>query len=154
MLYGDFDSVELCRENHALYAALKFWRDQAATTPDGRHELGDGIFAMIKSFAPKPREERRYETHVQYADIQCVLEGDETIYVRPPEGLKVQEDFLAERDVVFYNQPEDCIPEQPFLMLPGHFLLLCPEDAHKPECLTSFDAGRKIVLKVPMVLLR
>jgi uncharacterized protein, YhcH/YjgK/YiaL family len=153
MLYGDFDSVEMFKSHAALYEALVFWRDKAASLADGKYDLGKGMSAQIKGFAPQPREERRYETHAKYADIQCVLAGDETIYVRPPAGLEVQEYLVEERDVVFYEQPADGAAEMAFLMRPGLFLLLCPEDAHKPECFTTVPVGRKIVFKIPVSML-
>lgn len=154
MLYGSLNDIEWLKGNKALYAALRFLRDRAAAEPDGRHDLEDGVFVTSRHFEPQPRDMRRYEAHIRYADIQCVLEGDETIYVRPPEGLAVEEDKLAGSDVVLYARPADGAPEQDFVMRPGHFLVLCPEDAHKPECLTSAAKGRKAVAKIPVTLLK
>lgn len=154
MLYGSLTNIEWLKGNKVLYAALAFLRDKAADEPNGRHDLEDGVFVTSKNFVPQPRDIRRYETHAKYADIQCVLEGDETTYVRAPEGLIVQEDKLAERDAVFYNQPADDMPEQDFVMRPGYFLVLCPEDAHKPECLTTAAKGRKAIAKIPMISLK
>lgn len=153
MIYGDVSGVELFKGQNALYQSLLFWRDKAAGLPDGRHDLADGMFAQIKHYSPAPREERRYEAHIKYADIQCVLEGEEMIYVRPIPGLTIQEDALAERDVVFYDQPADGVTELPCLIRPGFFILLYPEDAHKPECLVSASPCRKLVIKIPMSLL-
>jgi YhcH/YjgK/YiaL family protein len=153
MLYGSFDNLEWFKGNKALYEALTFLRDKAASAADGRHDLADGVFVTVKNFTPQPREQRRYETHVKYADIQYVFEGDETIYVRAPKGLKAQEDHLADRDIVYYHQPDDGADEMAFVLRPGFFLLLLPEDAHKPECLTSVPSGRKAIAKVPMTQL-
>ncbi len=152
MLYGNTSNAEWFA-NKALREAVAFLRDKAPAAADGRYELSDGAYVMIKAFSPQPREQRRYETHVKFADIQCVLEGDETICVRPPEGLRVEEEHLAERDIAYYHQPGDGAPEQDFVMRPGFFLLLCPEDAHKPECLTTVAQGRKAVVKIPMTSL-
>jgi YhcH/YjgK/YiaL family protein len=154
MIFGDLSNIELYKGNKALYEAVAFLRDKAATAADGRHDLSGGMFVTVKAYEPKPRDGRRYETHVKYADVQYVFEGDETIYVRRPEGLAEQENFLAERDIVYYDQPSDGLPEQGFVMRKGVFLLLCPEDAHKPECLTTVPNGRKAIVKIPMTLLK
>lgn len=153
MLYGDISSVELFKGHRALYEALTFWRDKAPGLADGRYDLQDGMFAQIKGYEPKPRDERRYETHVKFADIQCVLEGEEMLYVRAVPGLKVFSDALSERDVAHYEQPDDGAEELPCLLRPGFFVLVCPEDAHKPECLVGAEKARKLILKIPMALL-
>ncbi len=150
MLYGD---VWVGIVGGAAGEALRFVRDAAAGLADGRHELGDGMYAEIRQYRPAPAGEKRYESHARYIDVQCVLEGEEGIYVRPVAGLEVGEDLLRDRDVVFYRDPAPGGEEQLFVMTPGKFLLLPPEDAHKPECLTRFAEGRKVVCKIPVALL-
>lgn len=157
MLYGDFTAVALSKGNGALHGALAFWRDRAAGLPDGRYELEDGVFAQIKEVTAKAKDGPRYEYHVRYADIQCVLDGEEMIYVRPTEGLAVADDKLEEKDVAYFSEPADGDGELSLVMRPGFFVLLYPEDAHKPECAVgAADLGkahRKIIFKIPMNLL-
>lgn len=154
MLYGDFSSIDLLKGHKTLHDVLVYWRDNASSLADGKHDLFDGIFAQAKTYSPGPKAEKRYETHVKYADIQCVLEGEEFIYVTPREQLTLKEEFLADRDVAFYHPPAPAAGEMAFLMRPGNFLLLYPEDGHQPDCKTTSDNNRKVIFKIPMTLLK
>lgn len=153
MLYGDFDSVEMCTGNKALLEVLRFWRDKSAELADGKYELSSGMWGQFRGYNPAPRDQRRYEKHDKFADVQCVVEGEELLYVREIDGLEIDEDKRPEKDLVFYKQPTDGKPEYPFLLRPGNFIVLYPHEAHKPECLTTVSAGRKVVFKIPMTLL-
>lgn len=157
MIFGELDALEQFRERKALYEALKFLKNDASALPDGRHDIVDGMFADIKRYNPAPKSGRLFESHVRYADVQCVLEGEEVIFVRPRLELRTREDLLEERDLVYYHEPADgqesAEVEIPFLMRPGYFLLLPPADVHKTECLTTAASGRKVILKLPVELL-
>ena len=149
MIYGYILSMEQCRISDSLKYALEFLRDRADDLPDGRHDLVDGMYAEIKKYAPAPAGKRSFESHVRYIDVQCVLDGEEEILVRPKAGLSIKEDLLNEKDIVFYHDPAETGNQYSFVMRPGTFLLLLPEDAHKTECVTTVSAGRKVILKIP-----
>lgn len=153
MLYGCIDSVDRYLQLAPLEYALRFISERAGILPDGRHDLPDGMYAEIKRYNPAPRAMRQYEAHVRYADVQCVLEGEEEILARPLAGLTMTENLLAEKDIAFFRDPEDVDGQYAFVMRPGVFLLLYPEDAHKTECLTTSPAGRKVIFKIPVAQL-
>ncbi|MCC8165207.1 MAG: YhcH/YjgK/YiaL family protein [Planctomycetes bacterium] len=151
MLYGTMDITDLFDLPFPLPAALTFLRDVAPTISDGRHDLPDGMYVEIKHYSPASVEERPFESHIRYADVQVVLEGEEQIHVRPcNDSLPVKEDCLAERDIIFCHDPEPSSDLRVFPMTPGYFLLLLPNDAHKAECLTTVTSGRKAILKIPL----
>lgn len=153
MLYGIAEhAIDPHLNRAALERALRFLVGEAAALPDGRHELGEGIYVAIKRYRPGPAADKRFETHVEHADIQYVIEGGETIYTAPLSGLAVTEDLLATDDVRFHAEPPAGSALE-FHLRPGSFLLLLPEDAHKPECFCGFSEGRKAIAKIPMALL-
>ena len=154
MLYGITSQAIDPRLNREVFdRALHFLHKVAAALPDGRHELGDGIHVIIKHYQPQEAAVRRYESHIAYADIQYVFEGGEIIYVTPSTGLPVSEDRLAADDARFHIDPLAGSPVREFHLLPGSYLYLPPEDAHKAECLCGFAEGRKAIVKIPMTLL-
>lgn len=153
MLYGDFNAVEMCTGNKALLEVLRFWKKKGAGLADGKYDLSDGMWGQLRAYNPAPREKRRYEKHDVFADVQCVIEGEELLYVRSDKGLEIDEDKRPEKDIVYYKQPTDGAPEYPFLLRPGNFIVLYPDEAHKPECIVNATSGRKIVFKIPMSLL-
>lgn len=148
MLYADFAGFPLlCTGAAALDAAIDFLSRDAAVLPDGRHDLSGGMFAEIRCYQPAPYDERRWECHTRHIDIHCVLEGEEMVYSRPLRGMAVTEDHLTERDVAFLAEPEG--KGSPLLLAPGFFAVLFPDDAHKSECRTHCETGRKVVVKIP-----
>ncbi len=151
MLYGTMDYVDMYELPFPLPTAIYFLREKAAKLADGRHELPDGMYIEIKHYSPAPAEERPYESHILYADVQVVLEGEEEIHVLPySDSLPVKEDLLAERDIAFYTDPEVTPDRRVFTMTPGYFLFLTPNDVHKAECRTTVEFGRKAILKIPL----
>ena len=152
MLYGELEDFKsgLCTSS-ALKAAVAFLLEKANAGEDGRVDLTDGIFADVKHYNPLPAAQRSYESHVEYVDVQCVLEGEEVVYVRTVDGLKPKEEY-PERDLTFYHEPPEGL-EYPVYLRPGLFLVLFPKDAHKTECLLKTPNCRKVVMKVPAGLM-
>ncbi|MCL4694738.1 MAG: YhcH/YjgK/YiaL family protein [Candidatus Hydrogenedentes bacterium] len=118
-----------------------------ADVADGRYELdGDNLFCMVQSYETKPRDEQEFEAHREYADIQILLEGKESILWAPREGLSVSKPY--EPDFEFYS----LIPGATDLVLrPGQFCVFMPDDAHAP-CITHETpcTVRKAVVKVKL----
>lgn len=149
MIYADLsDFLAMAAPGKALAVAVEFLRDRAADLPDGRHELGDGMYAEIRAYSPAPAGERRWERHAKFVDVHCVLEGAEEMLVRPSEGMTVSEDLLAAKDLAFLEEPADG-GALVLRLFPGRFLMTQPWDAHKSECRCGVDRGRKAVVKIP-----
>ncbi|MCC5025303.1 MAG: YhcH/YjgK/YiaL family protein [Candidatus Synoicihabitans palmerolidicus] len=70
-----------------------------------RVDLADGVFALEQVYEGKRPKEGRFEAHEMYV-VQAMVSGDERMEVTTAKGLKVTEDALAERDVVFYVDGE------------------------------------------------
>ena len=117
-----------------------------ATVADGKYPiLGDEVVADVQSYTTQPESERRFETHDQHFDIQYMAEGEEFFGVCPRDGLKLLES-KPERDVEFWSSPEKY---SMVLLKKGEFIVVAPEDAHKPRCAVGTPAKvRKVVVKV------
>lgn len=149
MLFGNAEPVF---NDAALRKALEFLRERGPTLADGRHEMTDGMFAMVSTGVPGDPAGKLFETHVKYADLQYGLEGGERILVVPAEGMAVVDDRLEESDIRFHAEPGGGLVHD-FTLTPGAFLLLLPEDAHKPGCYAGFAECRKAVVKMPVGML-
>lgn len=108
---------------------------------------GDNVFVIINEYTTKSPDECDPESHRDYADIQIMLSGAEKFGYSPLEG---REPFIAydpEKDVAFYNLPEEDIN---YITLPaGQFIIFFPSDIHQPEVfLTQPALVKKAVLKV------
>jgi len=140
-----------------LRPAFEFLERHAGETlPEGRLDIdGDRLFALPQSYAPKPVEGARFESHRRYADVQYIADGAEMIGYAPTDTLALETPYDPEKDIAFYERPACYTP----IALPaGCFAVFYPEDAHMPCCRLDADATlrstsepvRKIVLKVKL----
>ena len=103
MIYDRFENLNLYAvPGSLLHRALVYARDVAADVADGRIEIdGERLYASVASYETGGRDERRFEAHRRYIDIQVLLAGEETIDVAldrrlaRPRGLR----RCARRDV-------------------------------------------------------
>lgn len=114
----------------------------------GRYELGEGVYAMVSEYNTLPASERKFETHENYFDIQCIVSGQENIVLTQRKVLKEAIPYDPVKDVTFYEEPEYCGGVG---LYAGDFLIVTPEDAHKPHCnLNGEHDVKKVVIKVPI----
>jgi len=131
--------------NERFEESFRFLEMLAPGTPDGRQDIdGDNVYCMVQSYETREREGQRFEAHRQYADIQMILAGEESILWMPVDDLKVVQPY--EPDIEFYA----LTPAPTELALtPRVFCVLFPHDAHAP-CIRhgSGTNVRKAVVKV------
>jgi YhcH/YjgK/YiaL family protein len=131
--------------NPRFAAGLEFIQTLQATAPEGRYDLdGENLYAMVQTYETRPREGHKFEAHRVYADIQCLLAGEEAILWAPTRGLTVVQPY--EPDIEFYALDPGATE---LVLIPGRFCVLFPQDAHAP-CTThrAPSAVRKAVVKV------
>ncbi len=142
-----FDTVENIKNYKGLgrvYKALEFLANtDFSKLPLGRAELdGDNIFYMVQEYETAP--ERDVEGHFKYIDIQALLEGEEIIGVAPISVEKTVKEERIDKDCCFYY-----CETQPIVMKAGYFLVLYPNDLHRPGVSVGAPAHcRKVVIKV------
>lgn len=148
MIYDRFENLQLCAQpGTRLHWALTYARGTLAAAADGRTDIdGDRLYASVATYETGPREERRFEAHRKYIDVQVLLEGEEVIDVSLDEHLPVIEAHDDARDVMFLGAPQRFAS---LAMTPGGFAVFHPHDAHRPGChLGKRSRVRKIVVKV------
>ncbi|MCC6695815.1 MAG: YhcH/YjgK/YiaL family protein [Candidatus Hydrogenedentes bacterium] len=114
---------------------------------DGTYEIqGRDLYCMLQSFDTTPVEGHEFEAHREYADIQYVLEGTESILWAPREGLALTKPYTP--DIEFFSltpAPTDLV------LSPGQFAVFMPDDAHAPCVAYKTPCRvRKAVLKVKL----
>lgn len=144
-------------ENAASYAGLHTGVDMvlkaaAAYTPEnfenGRVDLdGDRVFMNRFSYESNDPANAKYEAHRVYIDVMYIVEGEETIYVKPTTQLSnITMDYDPARDILMAEFDKDGTPVH---MTAGSFIVLMPQDAHAPGCwYESSKTVKKIVGKV------
>lgn len=139
MIVSTTDDIRLrCTDRNILRAA-DFLKTLTASTADGEVPIdGTNIFARIMTVQTQPREQRFFETHRNYIDVQFVFDGGQIIEWLPRSMFK-EEPYDADNDVIKYTQH----PAGTSILMGGHTVVVFyPEDAHRPLCM--FGAPAKI----------
>ena len=111
---------------------------------DGRYELlNNDIYANVQTYQTK--ENGLFEAHRQYIDLQFIASGYEKIGVTDIKNCKTITAYDEEKDVEFLESETFT----DIYMQEGDFLILYPEDAHKP-CITinTPTTVKKVVVKI------
>ena len=128
------------------YEFLK--RKDLATLPVGWIELEHGVRASVQRYDSFAWDANKFETHEKYFDVQYVIDGCEICGVCSREGLVEAVPYDSINDITFYEDPENY--SKVFLNA-GDFIVLSPEDVHKPRCAAGKSMPiKKIVVKVPV----
>lgn len=123
-------------------------RKDLAALPEGWVDLEHGVRASVQHYTTMPQEDLNFETHEKFFDIQYLIEGIELIGACTRVGLREKTPYHADNDTTFYEDPA---VSGAVLLRGGDFVVLAPEDAHKPRCIADDAmAVKKIVVKVPV----
>ena len=116
-----------------------------ATLAEGRHEIGEGCFALVSEYQTIAVEEAFIECHRRYVDIQVVISGVEQIGVCRSEACRS----------ISWNETNDVeVLQGEFDLMrltAGTFAVFLPQDGHMPKLQHGAPAPvRKVVVKVPV----
>lgn len=125
-------------------------RLQTDVIGDGRYELQNGVYANVETYMSQPREERKFENHRKYIDVQMIIEGEEIIELCPVNTFSASENcgYDAEKDIAFFINCKEGIKNK---LTKGDSLVIFPGQAHMPCVQTDTSAKvRKAVIKIPV----
>lgn len=116
----------------------------------GHYDFCDDTFANIDEYETKTFDNCKFEAHRNYIDIQLILDGVERLDFMPIDGLKVSEEYDAERDVMFFENPKEL--SDSVILSVGKFALIYPHEAHKPQIAIDNKPVKvkKAVVKIPV----
>ena len=113
---------------------------------DGKINIDNEIWANLQTYYTK--EDALFEAHRKYIDIQFMLAGQEKISVCDYKNCTTEIAYDEDKDIEFLtaNSWDD------IEMKTGDFLILYPENAHKPSISINNEVHhvRKLVIKVPV----
>ena len=106
---------------------------------------GKNVYAMCQVYETEGEQDRFYEAHREYIDIQMVVSGSELLRVSDVSGLKISTPYTHDGDFELY----DLVPGIDLHLGPGQFAVFFPHDAHVPK-LQSGEPSliQKVVVKV------
>ena len=145
--------------NANVYAGLNARIDAALSAmqtytpenyPEGRLELdGANLFLLFNRYDTHSAEGALSEAHRKYIDVMYMVDGEETIYVKPTAQLKhITQTYSADADALLAQTDADATPVR---LTAGSFIVLFPQDAHAPACDTDCSHSvKKIIAKVAL----
>ena len=114
---------------------------------EGIYEIyGKKVYANVQEY--KTKIDAKYENHRNYIDIQVVIKGKEKVGVTNISNCTSCIPYDSEKDLEFFDIKEE--DNEEFLNLyEGDFLVLFPQDAHKPSiAIDTPSFVKKVVVKV------
>ena len=123
------------------------------TIAPGTHLIqGKDMFANVECGKGKALQERRFELHRRYVDVQMLLTGHERQDYATSAAGDVLEDRLEKDDVAFHAVTG---PVHSLKMHPGMFVIYFPGELHAPGLRDgdNDEDYKKIVVKVAAKLL-
>lgn len=112
--------------------------DHTSLAP-GKYIVNDDFFYIVQEYNTKEPTEGRYEVHKKYIDIQYIASGKERIDITAAAFLQTDEPYNESTDVCFLKDPKHAAS---VTLGAGNYVILYPQDAHKP--------GLKIEASVPV----
>ena len=149
MIYDHIKNIGLYKGlTPALDLALDYIATVSADVENGTVQMEHGVKAVISSYETRLINEKGYEAHRRYADVQYVVSGRELVRCKPLEQVEESIPYDEAKDAARYT---DC-PGADLVIGKGYFLVVFPDDAHEP-CLAVDSQPllvKKVVMKVPM----
>jgi len=150
MIYDSIENIEIyCEQDDPIYKAVAFAGEFDTDKPDGTYPIeGDDIFAIVQSVTTENAEDKLFEAHQDFIDVQFVLDGCERqdVYLLDEEDVDVVKPYDAEKDVMFFKAGAFF---STVILRPGQFVVYGPQDGHCPCCLVSRSKKiRKVCVKI------
>jgi YhcH/YjgK/YiaL family protein len=141
----------LLYENFALAhkrlpEALAALKKLASENPkDGKYVIdGDNIFASVMTYDTLPENEKKFEIHERYMDIQYIIEGEEIIGDARLDALTSTDGDGT--DIAFFSMPQDY---NRIRFSKGELAVIFPREPHAPGVTYKKPCTvKKIVVKV------
>ncbi len=102
MIYDKIDNIATYEGlSKDIYEGLAFLRAMKEDIEIGVHVINPKVKAIVSEYTTKEVNEKGYEAHHEYIDIQYLISGEELVCNIPLEYLKEIKAYNNEKDVAF-----------------------------------------------------
>ena len=111
--------------------------------------LGRDLFVRIADYETGSADEKQFEAHTIYADLQYISAGSEIMDVSLEINPKPVTAYDQKADICFFENPQEISSVK---VSSGQFTFFYPGELHKPGCFADGKAGKvkKLVFKIKM----
>ena len=113
---------------------------------EGRIDINDNLFASLQSYQTLKADEKEFEVHEEYIDLQYLVTSSERIDFATKDSygkdyeIDKDGDFFLTKDIENYSE---------LILNEGDFAIFFPGEFHKPGCSPENDRQvQKIVFKI------
>lgn len=136
--------------NNAIKRCIEFLKDPMFPKEGGTVDVGEGMRCIVSQYITLPESDSIWEAHRKYADVHCVLEGEEIIRIAHTNQSVVGE-YHEENDYLEVGSQASA----EIRLNRGSALCLLPNDAHQVKLQVHEGIGEqvtKVVFKIPLEL--
>ena len=147
MILDHIENAYLYYQMHPLFqkAFEYLTSNNFDTIENGTYEVdGKDLFAIVNSYQTEPAEQRFWEGHKKYIDIQYITHGIENMGHSPLQLANVTEAYVDEKDFTKFEAAgtQVTVPT-------GFFTIFYPTDVHMPNLVHEQPMEvKKVVMKV------
>ena len=128
----------------AVIAGFIDGNDVSSIAP-GHYEINDSVFVNVEEYAPG--DNKIFEAHRDYIDLQYLVEGDEEIDVIHFDDAVCEKEYDSAIDAGFYvEKPGTSIAR--LYPYSGSFAIFEPRDPHRPGVKYKADKVKKLIFKI------
>ena len=122
-------------------------KNDLETMKDGRYSiLGDEICANIQTIITKPKEDKKWEVHRKYIDIQYLIKGSEAVGYGILEDFETDVPYDIEKDIAFLKTNKSFNYVN---LNAGDFVIFYPNDVHSPMlAVCNAEEIKKAIVKI------
>lgn len=118
------------------------------SAPNGRIDITEDCYAIVSGYETASRDNKEYESHRKYIDVQMLIAGEEYIEIAPIDKLRVSKEYSAEKDVMFFSND---VAGDNLVLEPGKAVILMPDCGHMPGVACNEPKTvKKVVVKIPV----
>lgn len=154
MIIDKLQNAKLYPFGLAWERTFEFLNSLTPDTLDGKYVIdGEDIFAIVMSYETAAPDEKIFESHCEYVDIQSVITGCERFECDFADALEVETPYDALKEAAFYRRNTQ--GRVSVDIYPDTFLMLYSNDAHLAGVMIgdSSKSVKKVVVKIRKSLL-
>ena len=131
MIMDSLKNIERYKHLHPnIFAGLLYLKGMSADVKTGVYEVSETVKVIVSEYSTNNWNEEKFEAHRYVIDIQYPLVGRELVQWSPLEGMMQYNEYDAEKDRTYYENPTrmtECVIGD------GVFAVFFPDDAHNPQ---------------------
>lgn len=149
-----FDNLKNCEQYYSLNTNFKkafefLLNTDLKNLEDGRYYIKDDlIYANVQSLKTKKVEDKKWEVHRDYIDIQYIISGKEKM------GYGLKKDFSKVLQVYDKNNDIEFLDGENYNFVDvfeNNFLIFYPNDVHAPMLSVDEQINiKKVIVKIKL----